>query len=157
MKLQLQAHLTDTFYGVNFVSSLSHCWILQVILHVLTLTPERDGFPWLAGCRQLEAVPRTPKKVKESTGSSPVTTPVTHRSLNYQQVKQKTWGGERIPNLPLADAIPSHRDPGYEKLRIPRHFQWENPLSWERNTRCSAAISCVSPLCITMPCSQHWN
>lgn len=118
------------------------------------------NFPALQSAGQLGVAPRTPRRGKESTGSSPETPPVTHTNLNYHQVKQNTRGGERILYLPLTSGRCNPqpwRDPGCEKLRIPRHFQWENPQSWERHTTHSAAISWVSPLCVTVLCSQHWN
>lgn len=100
MKLQLQAHLTDTFYGVNFVSSES-CKSYSLFW---ALTPERDGFPWPSWCRQLGAAQEHQEGVRK---------PVTSRNLNYHQVKQKTWGGERKYQTslwPPADAIPRHRE-----------------------------------------------
>lgn len=139
---------------------LSHpCLPVNPVSHTpfWALTLQRDGFPRPAGCRQLGAALRTPRRGKESTVSSPDTPPVTHRSCNYHQVKQNAWGRERILNLLTSGRCnpQSQRDPSCEKLRIPRHFQWENPELREKHN--GAAISWVSPLCVTMPCSQHRN
>lgn len=155
MILQLQAHLTDTFYGVNFVSSLSHpCLTVNPASHAPCFEPwPQKGmyFPDLHGAGSLEQ-PQEPQEGVRKAQAPHQTPPVTHRNLNYHQVKQKTWGEERIPNLPLTSSRCNpqpQRDPGCEELRITRHFQWENPLSWEsqHTVQPSPEWACSASLC----------